>query len=338
METARMKTRAKALALSAAALAVTITPVTPAANAAVAGTTVARSPTRQPVSNFVIYAVHTQTQSADGTASGGVACPAGTLPVGGGTAVENPLVEHVAQAGFQASAPTGRIDGYQASVHVSHLPRGSRMWFTVQVACLPASATFLIYAIHTQVLTANGTSSQAVACPAGTLPIGGGTAVQHARIEQVTQAGFHASSGPGNFDGYQASAHLSGLRRGRTARFTVQVSCAPAALISLISGVHTQTVSADGITSGAAVCPAGTLPVGGGTAVQDTQTEQVTQAGFHASVPTGRIDGYQASAHVSGILRGHRTRLVVQVICIAARSPGYGPFVPQSPRPAAVLS
>jgi hypothetical protein len=85
----------------------------------------------------VIYAAPTWTQSAAGTGSGEVACPAGTLPAGGGTAVENPLIEHVAQAGFH-TALAGRVDGYQASVRVSSMPRGHRAWLAVQVTCIAA--------------------------------------------------------------------------------------------------------------------------------------------------------------------------------------------------------
>jgi hypothetical protein len=53
--------------------------------------------------------------------------------------VQNPLTEHVAQAGFAASAATGKADGYQASVQVSGLAKGASVRFAVQVACIPAA-------------------------------------------------------------------------------------------------------------------------------------------------------------------------------------------------------
>ena len=55
-----------------------------------------------PATIFVFYAVHTVLLGADGTSWWGAPCPAGATPVGGGTAVANPPIENVAQAGFTA--------------------------------------------------------------------------------------------------------------------------------------------------------------------------------------------------------------------------------------------
>jgi len=107
---------------------------------------------------FVIYPVHTLVLSAHGTTRWGVLCPSGTLPVGGGTAVQSPLVEHVGQAGFVVSAATGKLDGYEASVQVSGLARGASVRFAVQVACIPA-ATPPVYGPPTTARSASGISS-----------------------------------------------------------------------------------------------------------------------------------------------------------------------------------
>jgi hypothetical protein len=88
-------------------------------------------------------------------------------------------------------------------------------------------ASRIVYAAHTQTLSANGTSRVSVTCPGGALPAGGGTAVQHPRTEQVLQAGFR-SPAPGSVEGYQASVRVHGLRRGSKVKAAVQVACAPA--------------------------------------------------------------------------------------------------------------
>src|SRR5205809_659060 len=101
------------------------------------------------VTRLISYVTRIQELSADGTSSWGVACPAGTLPVGGGAVVQDPRLESVTQAGFHASAATGRFDGYQASVQVSGLRPGGKARFAVQAACMPAT-TRLAYLTHTQ--------------------------------------------------------------------------------------------------------------------------------------------------------------------------------------------
>ena len=84
----------------------------------------------------------------------------------------------------------------------------------------------MIYGAHTQTLSANGTRRASVTCPAGALPIGGGTFLQDPRTEQVLQAGFR-SGAPGSVVGYQASVRVHGLRRGSKVKTAVQVACAP---------------------------------------------------------------------------------------------------------------
>jgi len=53
----------------------------------------------------------------------------------------------------------------------------------------PGITGLVIYAARSQALAANGTTSWVVACPAGSLPVGGGAIVQDPRLENVTQAG-----------------------------------------------------------------------------------------------------------------------------------------------------
>jgi hypothetical protein len=89
----------------------------------------------------------------------------------------------------------------------------------------PGITGLVTYAARTQVLSANGTSSWIVACPAGFLPVGGGAIIQVPRLENVTQAGFHVSAATGKFHGYQASVSLGTLPRGGKVRFAVRVAC-----------------------------------------------------------------------------------------------------------------
>ena len=72
-----------------------------------AGPALARGAGHAPPSVTMAYVTHHQNLSANGTSVSGVACPARTLPVGGGTAVADPRMEQVVQAGFAASALPG---------------------------------------------------------------------------------------------------------------------------------------------------------------------------------------------------------------------------------------
>jgi hypothetical protein len=311
-------TRAFALipaVLGAAGLCLTLTIGTASAGTTVSGLHAVTAP---PVGNGLVYTANTRVLSTNGTRSSGVTCPSGTLPVGGGAAVQNPQSEHVAQAGFVVSAATGKPDGYEASVQVSGLARVATVRFAVQAACVPSSTNTVSYIAHTLLLSAHGTTGSAVFCPFGTLPVGGGTAVQNPQTEHVAQAGFVVSAATGKPDGYEASVQVSGLARGATVRFAVQVACVPSATTFVIYAVHTQVLSGHGTSSSGAACPVGTEPAGGGTAVEDPLAEHVTQAGFVVSAATGKVDGYEASVQVSGLARGAGVQLVVQVACIKA--------------------
>jgi hypothetical protein len=275
--------------------------------------------------------------SANGISWSEVTCPAGTSPVGGGTAVQNPLIEHVAQAGFAASAATGKPDGYRTSVRVSGLAKGSSVRFAVQVACVRSPVSVVSYAVRTQVLSANGVSRFEVDCPAGTWPVGGGAAVQNPLIEHAAQAGFVASAATGRVDGYQASVQVGGLAKDASVRFGVQVACVLSAAVPVFYPVRMQVLSANGIGLSGVDCPAGTLPTGGGTVVQNQLIERVAQAGFAVSAATGRVDGYQASMQVSGLARDTSVPFGVQVACIpAATPPVYGP--PAKALPVSIIS
>jgi len=220
------RTLTGAAALGTLTALVTLTAGTASAARAPAGTAGHASRTAgRPAASGIVYAAQTQTLSANGTSRVSVTCPGGALPVGGGTAIQDPRTEQVLQAGFYASAP-GHMAGYQADVRVHGLRRGSQVKAAVQVACIPAPAT-VTYAARSQTLSANGTRLPSATCPAGELPVGGGTAIQDPRTEQVLQAGFR-SGAPGSVVGYQASVRVHGLRRGNKVKAAVQVACAPA--------------------------------------------------------------------------------------------------------------
>jgi hypothetical protein len=287
-----------------------------------AGPALARDTGQAPPSVTMAYVTHEQNLSADGTSVSGVACPAGTVPVGGGTVVADPRMEHVVQAGFAASAVTRRIDGYQATVQVRGLARGHMAGFAVQVACLPTTVSVL-YAVHTVLLGADGTSWWGAPCPSGTAPVGGGTAVADPRAEQVVQAGFHASTLTRRMDGYLATVQVRGLARGHTAGFAVQAACLPAT-ISVFYAVHTALLGADGTSWWGAPCPAGTTPAGGGTAEVNPPIQNVAGAGFHRTA--GRFDGYQATVQARGLPRRAQQPFAVQVACLTtAAASTYGP-------------
>jgi hypothetical protein len=217
---------------------------------------------------FLVYVINGQIIAADGTTVWGVACPAGTLPVGGGAITQDPRVQNVTQAGFHANAATGKFDGYQASLHVGGLPAGDVVGFVVQVACIPA-ATPLVYRFRTQVVPARGRPVQRKACQAGVCPAD--AMARGTRIENVTQAGFHASAATGRFDGYQASVSLSPLPRGGKVRFAVQVVCL-AVQTPPVYGPPAPLLPAHRNTSWIVACPAGTIPVAGGSSVGDRLT------------------------------------------------------------------
>ena len=153
------------------------------------------------------------------------------------------------QAAFIRARRGGAFDGYQASVRVSGLPSGRAVLFAVQVVCVPA-ATPLIYGIRTRSLSAKG-----------------GATSQQPVTESVPQSGFHASPASGRFDGYQASVRLSGPPNGRKVRFAVEVACIRGASPP-VYGPGARSPRAGG-TLWAIACPAGTIPLGGGTTVQD---------------------------------------------------------------------
>jgi hypothetical protein len=233
----------------------------------------------------------------------------------------------VTQAGFHTNAATRKFDGYQASVHVSGLQAGGKVGFAVQAACIRAT-TFLVYIIHGQIIAADGTTLWGVACPAGTLPVGGGAITQDPRLENVTRASFHTNAATRKFDGYQASVHVSGLRRGGAVGFIVQVACMPAAT-PLVYRIRTQIFPARGHTGRGKACHAGICPAD--VAARGARTENVTQAGFHASAATGKFDGYQASLSLGTLPRGGKVRFAVQVACMAVQTPPvYGPRTPLS--------
>ena len=155
-----MKPQRRTVALVTSFLGTVVLLLTLTVGTAGAGTTVPRAHVRTPppAGSGLAYAAHTQVLSANGTSSSTVTCPSGTLPVGGGTGVQNPRIEHVAQAGFVVSAATGKLDGYEASVQVSGLARGASVRFAVQVACIPA-ATPPVYGPPTTARSASGISS-----------------------------------------------------------------------------------------------------------------------------------------------------------------------------------
>ena len=145
----------------------------------------------------------------------------------------------------------------------------------------------------------------------------------------MTQASFHTDAATRKFDGYQASVRVSGLQAGGVVGFIVQVACVPTAT-PLVYRLRMQVFPARGQPVRGTPCHAGICQAD--AAARGARTENVTQAGFHASAATGRFDGYQASVSLSSLPRAGKARFTVQVACIAAHSPPvYGPRAPLLP-------
>jgi hypothetical protein len=110
--------------------------------------------------------------------------------------------------------------------------------------------TPLIYGIRTSVLTMNGSTNARTSLP-----------------DAVPQSGFHVSPATGRFDGYEADVLLSGAQR--EVRFAVEVACVSAATPPGY-GPRARVPRSAG-TLRTVTCPVGTIPLGGGTSVQDPQ-------------------------------------------------------------------
>ena len=129
-----------------------------------------------PAAARLIYRLRTQVVSARTRPIRARACHAGICPAG--AMVGGAQVEDITQAGFHTNVATGKIDGYQAGIILSTLPRGGKVAFAVQVACL-AAQTPPVYGPSAPSLPVRRNSSWGVACPAGTIPAGGGAIVQN---------------------------------------------------------------------------------------------------------------------------------------------------------------
>jgi hypothetical protein len=74
-----------------------------------------------------------------------------------------------------------------------------------------------------------------------------------------------------------------------------------------------------------ALCPSGTVSVGGGAAGDGAGKATVTQAGFHFNDSTDKLDGYQATIEVSGLTGGETADLSIETACVSASSATISP-------------
>jgi hypothetical protein len=129
-----------------------------------------------PTATPVVCRIRIQVFPARGRPGQEKACHAGICPVGAAT-TPGARIDNVTQAGFYASAATGKFDGYQASVSLSTRPGGSRVRFTVQVVCM-AVQTLPVYGPRAQLFRALRNTAWRITCPAGTIPVAGGAMAQ----------------------------------------------------------------------------------------------------------------------------------------------------------------
>lgn len=84
-------------------------------------------------------------------------------------------------------------------------------------------------------------------------------------------------------------------------------------------------LSSNGTYTYSALCPSGTVPVGGGAYGSGAGTATVTQPSFHYNDNTNTFNGYQATIEVSSLTGGETAVLVVQAACVSASSATISP-------------
>jgi hypothetical protein len=183
---------------------------------------------------------------------GAVACPAGTVPLGGGVGI------HPVGTGAHITSSFPSPNGWVARVSTGL----ADVVFNVQVVCARQPKQ---YAVVTSSGSIRGGAQAGVdaACPTGTRPLGGG--------EQSTagDATAHlAASVPTNHD------WLASEDNGSSApiQLTTYAICGRARGYMLVFGAPTQLPGLE-TTVISASCPAGTVPLGGGASSTATMLD-----------------------------------------------------------------
>jgi len=229
---------------TAAALAVAGACLAALGAASVADASAAPTPPRPPAGYTVV--ISPSLPAPDGADSRGtVRCPSGTVPLGGGAIVSSPST--------RASVGSTFLSGGAWFGDIKNAS-GAATTFQVAVVCAKRPQGYTVVR-GANVMNPVGTQARAVAtCPVGTMPIGGGGTSNafssFVNMNRTLPKGRswivkenNASATPAELTAVAVCGKLKGYR----------VVTGPAF-----------TVAANGQKGGSAVCPAPTVPVGGG--------------------------------------------------------------------------
>jgi hypothetical protein len=225
------------------------------------------------LAGYAVVSSPTLQDPAGTHARGTVACPSGTVPLGGGVGV------HPVGVGAHVNGSFPSRHGWVADVSSS---RANGVVFDVQVVCARRPDG---YAVTTRTVDEPGETQTAAdaACPAGTRPLGGG-----ARTSADHPAVHLASSAP-NGGGWQAAQDDGSSV---DARLTAYAVCGRVAGYVVASG-PSATLPGLKTTRIAATCPPHTVPLGGGA----TSTATTLDVALDETFPdTGAWDAVLANA------------------------------------------
>jgi len=173
-----------------------------------------------------------------------VACPAGSVVVGGGFAAGNSMVVY-----------THSMEGNGWGAYAKNYS-GSAQLLNAYAICLSGASGTTQQILKQITVAAGGVGYDTAACPGGSVVTGGGFA------SSADSLWVYNTSMNGN--GWSAYARNTS---GSSQLFNIYGICLSGAGGSTSSAAKQVTVSGGGIGSGEALCPAGTLVTGGGYAL-----------------------------------------------------------------------
>jgi hypothetical protein len=128
-----------------------------------------------------------------------------------------------------------------------------------------------------------------------------------------------------DFEAGQLAAGPAGLR-GAQGPTGEQGPPGPAGPVNVTWTTTTNGVTSNGTYTYSALCPSGTVAVGGGALAEPAgaSTATVTDEYFHFNDTTNKYDGYEAETVVSGLTGSETTTIDVEAACVAASSSTMG--------------
>jgi len=223
--------------------------------------------------------------SANSTGSATVACPDGSIVVGGGFAgsSQNMVIYTSAQQG----------NGWQ--VYAKNYAGGSQL-LNAYAVCLFNSGGTVSQVLAQVTISAGGVGNVLASCPAGSVVTGGGFASDPDKLWV-----YNISQDGNNWHVYARNLTASN-----------QILNSYAICLSGTSGVTSQagtnlTVAAGGSDGKAIACPSGSFPTGGGYALSDNLV-------MYSSSMTSAGSGWEAYSHNVG---GSGALMNVYVTCLS---------------------